>query len=115
MFTSNVSVVTHPRMLVADEVFLTYFNDMTVLEPLLAGEIRDMMFEYSGPITTLLAFYLGEKNYLSYVDIWSLLKSIQIDRHGVDVTLIESTFVHPPPQKQQRYARINTDPYSFRL
>lgn len=37
VFTSNVSVTAHPRMLVADEVFVKEFADMIVLEPLLAG------------------------------------------------------------------------------
>lgn len=71
-----------------------------------------MLYEYSAPITTLLAFYLGEKNYFSYVDMWSLLKSVQIDRHGVDVTAIEAHFLK---SSETPTSRINSDKYSFRL
>lgn len=71
-----------------------------------------MLYEYSAPVTTLLAFYLGEKNYFSYLDMWSLMKSIQIDRHGLDVTSIEAHFLKSKPSPSER---VNTDIYSFRL
>lgn len=68
-----------------------------------------MLLEYSGPITTLLSFYLGEKNYFSYLDIWSLMKSIEIDRHGVDVVKIESHFL------SDKAPARGVDRYTFRL